>query len=47
MVPGRTGVGPGTAEVPLSALERFRTIPAVAKSVIIGTNWTSRDWYWW
>tara|TARA_R100001591_G_scaffold6880_4_gene13148 strand:- start:809 stop:2062 length:1254 start_codon:yes stop_codon:yes gene_type:complete len=34
-LPGTAGTGPGTAEVPLSALERFRTIPAVARDPLL------------
>jgi hypothetical protein len=34
-LPGTAGTGPGTAEVPLSALEKFRTIPAVARDPLL------------
>jgi hypothetical protein len=35
MVPGRTGVGPGTAEVPLGLRETLRTIPAISRDPLL------------
>ena len=34
-LPGTAGTGPGTAEVPLGTLEKFRTIPAVARDPLL------------
>ena len=34
-LPGTAGTGPGTAEVPLGALEKFRTIPVIAKDPLL------------
>ena len=34
-LPGTAGRGPGTAEVPLSIMERFRSVPAVARDPLL------------
>jgi hypothetical protein len=34
-LPGTAGTGPGTAEVPMSALEKFRSIPFVSKDPLL------------
>ena len=34
-LPGTAGTGPGTAEVPVSALEKFRSIPFVARDPLL------------